>query len=306
MGAGQTDDEGIASIELPDRAERPLGELVSLIYGIAITPERIHELVSFWAEQIERANTTADASGASLPRSVLPHLDQAEGLLKSALRGHRGVTDSVNTWVQQKQHAAFAVTRGGQIVAANAAASAAFGVHEGSSIRELAVAGAEDPAALIASLGTVPKIMSLRGRSADEVYAAVLKHPIVEGGDCVGVTADYLEWSTTLSGLLQASYRLTAAEIEVLQLLMRGRSANDVAIWTGRSVPTVRTHIHALIGKTGARNQMELLRLCLGLMSLAADAPTPSRAPATVRNGSGWRRETQFERVRLPDGRDRA
>lgn len=297
--------------------ELGLGELVNHIYGVAISPDRIHELVAFWAQQVETSASRADGAAAArgddpsarppMPPGALPHIQRTEELLRSALRGSRDALDSTNAWVQQKQHAAFAVTRAGLIVAANAAAAIAFGVRDGSTIQDLAAAGEPPPGELVASLGPAPKLTQLRGTSHGTVHSAVLKFPIVAGSDLVGVTADFVDWPEALSDLLHESYRLTAAEIEVLQALIRGQSASAVAHVTGRSLATVRTHIHALISKTGTRNQLELIRLSLGLMSIAADpVAMPRPAPVKARNGNGWRRETQFEHVKLPDGRTRA
>ncbi len=294
-----------------------LGELVNQIYGVAIAPDRIHELVAFWVRQVETDRSRwedsstdwADALGTrpALPPGALPHIQRTEELLRSALRGSRDALDTANAWVHQKQHAAFAVTRAGSIVSANTAAATAFGVGEGSSIQELAVANEPPPSDLVASLGQTARLTQLRGRSQASVYSAVLKFPIAEGSDLVGVTADFVDWPDALSDLLHASYRLTAAEIEVLQALIRGQSASDIAHATGRSVATVRSHIRALISKTGTRNQLELLRLCMGLMSITGD-PVANLRPQLdrTRNGNGWRRETRFEIVKLPDGRDRA
>lgn len=151
---------------------------------------------------------------------LFTHIERAEDLLKSALLGHRSTLESLNTWVQQKRHAAFALTRTGQIVAANRAALIAFGVAEGGNIQHIAVAGDVDLLALIASTGAFPKIVRLRGGKQQESYSAVLKYPVVSTSDCVGVIADFIEWPHALTLLLQSTYRLTMTEIEVLQALI--------------------------------------------------------------------------------------
>ncbi len=60
------------------------------------------------------------------------------------------------------------------------------------------------------------------------------------------------------AALLQAIYRLTAAEIEVAQLLTEGISPQEIAGRRGVSVGTVRVQIKAILVKVGVRRQVEL------------------------------------------------
>lgn len=60
--------------------------------------------------------------------------------------------------------------------------------------------------------------------------------------------------------LLQHIYHLTPAEARLAQLLLDGQSPNQVATSLHLSVTTIRTQLSALLKKTGAQRQSELVR----------------------------------------------
>ncbi len=59
--------------------------------------------------------------------------------------------------------------------------------------------------------------------------------------------------------ILGAVYHLTAAEIEIAQLLVEGKSPQDVSVHRGVSVGTVRFQIKSILGKLGVRRQIDLV-----------------------------------------------
>lgn len=65
--------------------------------------------------------------------------------------------------------------------------------------------------------------------------------------------------------LLSRRYDLTAGELRVLLALIDVGSVAEVAHHLGISEGTVRTHLHRLFEKTGARRQVELIKLVSGL-----------------------------------------
>lgn len=66
-------------------------------------------------------------------------------------------------------------------------------------------------------------------------------------------------------GLLRAVFGFTPAECRVAQALAAGQSPGDYADGAGLGIRTVRTHISRLLAKTGARNQLELMRILGGV-----------------------------------------
>lgn len=61
--------------------------------------------------------------------------------------------------------------------------------------------------------------------------------------------------------MLRAMFGLTPAECRVTRALLAGQTANGYAATSGVGIRTVRTHISRVLNKTGARNQIELVRL---------------------------------------------
>lgn len=63
-------------------------------------------------------------------------------------------------------------------------------------------------------------------------------------------------------------HRLTPAQRMVLEHLKSGLSVQDIAEYHGIRQGTVRSHVHALLEKTGLERQIDLVRLALGVRTL--------------------------------------
>jgi DNA-binding CsgD family transcriptional regulator len=64
---------------------------------------------------------------------------------------------------------------------------------------------------------------------------------------------------------------LTARQLEVLRLIADGRSTADMAVALGCSVSTVKNHAAALLGRLGARNRAEAVRLAVAAGLVTVD-----------------------------------
>jgi len=60
-------------------------------------------------------------------------------------------------------------------------------------------------------------------------------------------------------------YKLTAAEVRVLEAMLRERGVKAMAETLGLSQGTVKTHLHNVFRKTGATRQSDLVKLVAGL-----------------------------------------
>ena len=65
------------------------------------------------------------------------------------------------------------------------------------------------------------------------------------------------------SEMTHAVFDLSPAEGRVLDALVEGKSAMDIALFAGISLHTVRKHIFMLMEKTGTKRQADLVRLVL-------------------------------------------
>lgn len=63
-------------------------------------------------------------------------------------------------------------------------------------------------------------------------------------------------------------HRLTPTQRMVLEHLKSGLSVQDIAEYHGIRQGTVRSHVHALLEKTGLERQIDLVRLALGVRTL--------------------------------------
>ena len=68
---------------------------------------------------------------------------------------------------------------------------------------------------------------------------------------------------------------LTPREVEVVQTLASGMSSPEISEKLGITRNTLRTHVHNIMGKLGARSKLEavLAAIRLGIV----DAPGPQR-----------------------------
>jgi len=60
-------------------------------------------------------------------------------------------------------------------------------------------------------------------------------------------------------------YGLTPTEARLADLLMEGLEVREIAERAGTTLETARVHLKRVLSKTGARRQMELVRLMLSL-----------------------------------------
>jgi DNA-binding CsgD family transcriptional regulator len=90
------------------------------------------------------------------------------------------------------------------------------------------------------------------------------------------VVAILIEPKQSSTGLsdekLRSDFGLTQAEIRVVRALISGGSVAGLAAETSRSRETIRSQVRSVYMKTGARKQVELLRL-IQLGERPAEAP---------------------------------
>ena len=94
-----------------------------------------------------------------------------------------------------------------------------------------------------------------------------LQSKSVLGGELLSVVfvSDPAQRYETDAEALQRLFGLTAAEAKVMALVAEGSSARSASEALGRSYETVRSQLKSIYGKTGSRNQADLVRLAAGL-----------------------------------------
>jgi DNA-binding CsgD family transcriptional regulator len=71
--------------------------------------------------------------------------------------------------------------------------------------------------------------------------------------------------------IIAKQYKLTPSELRVLRALIEIGGVPAIADTLGISRATVRTHFHHLFQKTGAKRQIDLVKLVLGAGSGSAE-----------------------------------
>jgi pimeloyl-ACP methyl ester carboxylesterase/DNA-binding CsgD family transcriptional regulator len=275
-------------------------DLVEQLYETSLEPERLDELIAAWDERIGASDPTRAVELRQLAeRDVIPHLARALAILDRITVAEAQRVQAVLAGVES---AAIVVGASGIVIAANQPAQVAHGLFPADTISP----SSSDPVtleildridSLLARGPGAETVVSLRSPDTDRLVVLHLR--TIEAGrgtrQLLAVSSECI-WPERLSALLADAFDLTAAETGVLQAITSGDTVAQIARRARRSQGTVRTQIHALLAKTGARSQVELVRLTnLLLRSL----------PAGDASGEDDHRRPILRRrpLLLPDGR---
>jgi DNA-binding CsgD family transcriptional regulator len=80
-----------------------------------------------------------------------------------------------------------------------------------------------------------------------------------------------MELTGEQSGTARGRYDLTPRELEVLALLVAGRSDGEIAARLFISKKTVSVHLNNIKGKLGAETRVQMVTIALGRGLVAAD-----------------------------------
>jgi DNA-binding CsgD family transcriptional regulator/pimeloyl-ACP methyl ester carboxylesterase len=146
--------------------------------------------------------------------------------------------------------------------------------------------------------GGPDEIVQVRPSASERALVLHLKRTgCRQGPPQVLVVSSEHVWTPQVSSVLERAFALTPAELAVLRQLTQGETVAAIAGAAGRRESTVRTQLHALLGKTGTRTQAELIRIATLLLNSVPFSVEPGR-PAPCRP-SGRRHRL----MHLPDGR---
>ena len=259
-------------------------QLVEHLFDASVGPERVDELIAAWDAQMERAGLNQsrldDFAGPAFAHQIAAVLQILEQLQATELRQADDLLSSV-------LGAAMVLMGDGPVMAANEQARRLFCLGPGGSIRLMPV----DPddldtlAARLAEIaaGTLAEdILRLRAIGFDHAVLVHLKAMGSEGSRrrVLAVTSE-LDWPQAVPKFLARVFKLTPAETEVMRLLVGGGTVAGIASATGRGTGTVRSQLHAVLQKTGTRNQAELMRLAV-LLVQSVPAGEERNRPAAV------------------------
>lgn len=88
----------------------------------------------------------------------------------------------------------------------------------------------------------------------------------VDDNDLILVRIVVTSWPTNVSAAIQSSYKLTTAEIEVLEALVKGYSPSEIASLRNAKTETIRVQLKSIFRKTGTSSQIDVVRLITGIV----------------------------------------
>ena len=275
--------------------------LVERIYDVVVAPDRLEELLDIWLSHLKEAKELDNRFGLFTENGLMSHIERAGTVLAGAMETGKS---SAETWVETFRNAALVVNRKGKIVACNRAATLAFAVDRAASITCFELV-AEDETELSTRLADIrprtdTNVLRLRRR---EHLRPVLMRMVADIGndpELVGIATTIVAWPAITNSVLRQSFAVTEAEAAVLRSLVMGATVKEISTGTNRTELTVRSHVRALLEKTGTRNQIELVRLTLGLLdSLDQSAGESALADPTYVSPAG----NIYRTLVLSDGR---
>lgn len=261
-------------------------QIIDRLYDVALDPVRYEDLVDAWNGQADLSIPAARPSGAFHDAEIENHIERASVFLdrfelSNRVSGYQSALDEIG------RSAAF-VCDGRTIIAANAAARDVMGLADGAPLATLPFSDG-DIAELCAvarrvAAGGAEKAATLRirpERSGSPVIVRVMpvKGPSEQPFALVVSTA--LAWPADFDLILNDSFDLTQAEVDIVRGIVDGKGLREIAAERGRSEQTVKTQLRGVLAKTETHSQAELIRITLGLMDLTSARGTP-RPPTAV------------------------
>lgn len=289
--------------------------MIAAIYETVIRPELFDAFMDAWDSHIQAAIAErVEPNQDRLPDSIeidpelSAHFVRAYEILEQL--GRRAVPGHPLDRIARAEGFSLALTPMGQVLAASRVARDMLG--EAGSVE-----------ALRAELtGTSAEVLAQLQRAAQEgardltpvVLATALapRHLMARleeglGGEGVALVIEAMEyrWTAAAEAMLVASFGLSRAEVDIVRQLLAGRSLRQIAEQSGRSEHTVRNQAKAVLAKTGAPGQVDLIRLVVFLINqldAGADAGQAAPVPFEIVTAEGGR-EVQVCRLGAGGGR---
>ncbi|WP_323013717.1 alpha/beta fold hydrolase [Devosia sp.] len=261
-----------------DYSEKPPVDLVAEVLGLR---EQIregdpgtgfHELVGALADRFEHQD---DALAMLAARYLTPG---RHALNRSILARRCAIEAAVDAFAT----AAFALSPGGLILAANPEASREFDLGPGAVIGALGLTRADFDAFADRCRHAGREASMLLGGYMSNNRRLVLAGRRLPEQDAYLLTVVSWAWPDGLMDNLRRAFGLTAREGAVLDAMMSGQGAEDIAMRDGRSLGTVRQQIKAILSKLGVGAQAQ----AVALVAAAASAWNQLQQPAPIMSRS--------------------
>lgn len=289
------------------RDSEPSSRVLEHIYEVALDPTSYERLLDYWEEMIRPALADEEVPAKQHRNldGLTHHFERAERMLGAA--EHMPLEEGAEDAVAKAQHtASFTIGMGATLISANMAATSAFGITSGARAEDLPFADGEVERLLTECRGLIRRNRAAGGiiclRTADTHRLVVihtrLYRPTREPAFVLCMTSE-IGWPTGFADMVKASFGLSNAEVEVMRHLAEGYHIKDIAARRSRSIETVRAQVKAVIRKTGAANQVELIKIALSTIEILQSASGATEEG----DGDRYHRPLATKRVFLIGGR---
>ena len=283
--------------------------MIAAIYETVIRPELYNAFVEAWGDHVQAALDAQDRQGGAdeagpesleIDPELTAHFVRAYEILEQL--GRRAPQSSVADRIAEADGFALLAEHGGRIRAASARARdlltgdlsiAAFKSNLSAHSAELF-----DQLMRAAQGGTAvaPPVVLSTGNLPRHLLARVVPVPDAAGTTELMVVVEALEyqWSEQAEEMLVTSFGLSRAEVDIVRNLLAGHSLRQIAELSGRSEHTVRNQAKAVLAKSGAPGQVDLIRLVVFLIN--QNRADPHRSTAEI--------NLPFQVMRMATGKD--
>ncbi|WP_424944424.1 helix-turn-helix transcriptional regulator [Aliiroseovarius crassostreae] len=300
-----------------DSAQRR-DRVISLLYDVALDPARFDTLLNGWeAAMAPRRKRGEGFADLERDEALTAHFDRADAVLDKVESS--ATPDAPQLPDIYENTAAFMVDRQMRIVATSARARALKDLAQANSLAELGLE-AGDLSALANAVGqlidrfdTAPAVLRLRradhgaetGQTRGQGVVLHLRPHLQDNGQRLAIViASFVAWPDGFDALLGSTFGLTGAEVDITRQLVDAATPREIAEARGRSVDTVRAQIKAILAKTEAHTQVELVRLILSMMNMSQLSDSEKRpGPYAFSEGSGGLVPLPYHSIYGEDGR---
>ena len=252
-------------------------DVLDVIYDVALDPARYDELARTWDAKLWPRIAAGDA--VELENRVFSHFQRAEEIL-DRLGGdpqRAGIPEIARFVEDVSSSAAFVFDRNLQIAATNAIGARLLCAEVGASIADLPILKADLDAflthsrILLKSDSAAHALVRVRRQTGKRLIVFQLRPLRARSGEAfVAAISSEIHWPERYRETLGHAFDLSAAESEIVRLIVDCKSVSEIAEMRGRSVGTVRNQIKSILAKTGSRSQIELVRLIMPVMVVSA------------------------------------
>ena len=291
--------------------DRDFNDLISRVYDVALDPLRMEDMVDAWEQSIAPLRLRFQDLTFLESGLVGDHVARAEAMLEKIGPIADGGSHA-DLLAQFSGLAAFVTDASLILRAVTVAAEQTLLAEVGAPITTLAIepADLEVVAREIRNLLAAgqPTAPMLRVRAAKGQHIVIVHLRRVEKGDgsrMIVAACSELHLPDELGPTLREVFDLTPAESEIVLALIRGSSPQEVAKLRNRSPETIRGQIKTVLAKTETRNQVELTRLMMSMLSLKVDAvpPVETTDGNAAPHGQSSLARLPYHRLSAPAGR---